>query len=108
MGTADNLFFHGDLRTWQAPDTDVDTDAAPAFPRVRCPRCRWRPNPGSRWSCSHCPDPEQYLAGCGTSWNTFTTRGRCPGCGHPWRWTMCLWCGEWSLHADWYVRGDEE
>ena len=39
---------------------------------------------------------------CGTAWNTFATRGRCPGCAHQWRWTSCLRCDQWSPHGDWY------
>ena len=63
-------------------------------PRIRCPRCRWRPRRGDRWYCSR--------PGCGTSWNTFQTRGRCPGCGHQWTMTACLACHQWSRHLDWY------
>ena len=46
--------------------------------------------------------PEPPFDGCGTSWNTFLTRGRCPGCRHQWQWTSCLRCHGWSLHEDWY------
>jgi hypothetical protein len=67
-------------------------------PRIRCPRCRWRPRRGDRWLCT--------WHGCGTSWNTFETRGRCPGCGHQWTDTCCLACHRWSRHLDWYEPGD--
>lgn len=67
-------------------------------PRIRCPRCRWQPRRGDRWLCSR--------PGCGTTWNTFETRGRCPGCGHQWLHTCCLACQRWSPHADWYAAGD--
>jgi hypothetical protein len=43
--------------------------------------------------------------GCGARWNTFTTRGKCPGCRHQWQWTSCLRCLGWSLHEDWYECG---
>jgi hypothetical protein len=43
-----------------------------------------------------------FDGGCGECWNTFNTRGRCPGCGHQWRWTACLNCSGWSLHEHWY------
>ena len=72
------------------------------FSRVRCPLCAWRPNPSSRWCCDPSATPEPYFAGCGTLWNTFSTRGQCPGCDHQWRWTSCLQCEGWSLHQDWY------
>ena len=72
------------------------------FSRIRCPLCKWQPEPAHRWFCASCTYPEYFDAGCGTCWNTFTTRGRCPGCNHQWRWTACLKCAEWSLHAAWY------
>ena len=53
--------------------------------------------------CSSVDDPEHYRSGCCTVWNTFRTRGECPGCQHVWTWTSCLACGEWSRHDDWYV-----
>jgi hypothetical protein len=51
------------------------------FSRIRCPLCKWQPNKSHRWYCADCDHPENFSEGCGTSWNTFTTRGRCPGCG---------------------------
>jgi DNA-directed RNA polymerase subunit RPC12/RpoP len=69
---------------------------------IRCPRCQWRPDSSSRWCCQAADAPEPFFQGCWTEWNTFTTGGRCPGCGHQWRWTLCLACVEWSLHEDWY------
>jgi hypothetical protein len=46
--------------------------------------------------------PEFFTGGCGTVWNTFDTRGRCPGCSHQWTWTRCFACDGWSPHDDWY------
>jgi hypothetical protein len=69
---------------------------------VRCPLCAWRPRPDDLWICADAEAPEYFLGGCGTEWNTFTTRGRCPGCSHQWRWTSCLACEQWSLHEEWY------
>ena len=69
---------------------------------IRCPRCKWRPTRGSLWCCADCWQPEGLAEGCGAVWNTFDTRGLCPGCRHQWRWTACLSCYEWSLHEDWY------
>lgn len=77
---------------------------APDFNRIRCPLCQWQPKPSHRWFCAPCDYPEFFNDGCGACWNTFATRGRCPGCGHQWRWTACLNCEGWSLHADWYAK----
>jgi hypothetical protein len=60
---------------------------------IFCPQCSWRPGPDNRWQC---------MPSCGTVWNTFWTRGVCPGCGHKWRQTQCLACGELSPHEAWY------
>jgi hypothetical protein len=83
--------------------TQQKTDL-PDFNRIRCPLCKWQPKPAHRWFCAPCGDPEFFADGCGACWNTFTTRGLCPGCGHQWRWTSCLNCSRWSLHEDWYER----
>jgi hypothetical protein len=85
-------------------DEDVDEDGA----RIRCPMCEWKPGRASKWFCGPCDIPEGFRGGCGMSWNTFTTRGRCPGCNHQWRWTSCLACGQWSLHEDWYQTDDRK
>ena len=78
------------------------------FARVRCPECKWRPDASSLWYCGDCSFPERFFGGCGTGWNTFETRGVCPGCKHQWRWTACLRCEIWSLHDDWYSDESEE
>jgi hypothetical protein len=75
--------------------------------RIRCPLCRWRPDAWSSWVCGDCAYPEYFFGGCGAKWNTFDTRGLCPGCGHQWRWTACLSCWVWSLHEDWYAKDSE-
>jgi hypothetical protein len=77
----------------------VDDDG---FGRIRCPRCRWHPSASSRWFCQSGGTPEPPFDACGTAWNTFSTGGKCPGCGHQWTWTTCLRCHEVSLHEDWY------
>ncbi|OFW06528.1 MAG: hypothetical protein A3H96_12710 [Acidobacteria bacterium RIFCSPLOWO2_02_FULL_67_36] len=61
--------------------------------RIRCPKCGWEPGRGDRWVCA---------PGCGHSWNTFETRGACPGCDKHWTSTACLRCHEWSPHIEWY------
>jgi hypothetical protein len=91
-----------------AAPTVVDTpheDREARDDDIRCPLCSWRPSPGSRWCCSCSGTPEPFFEGCGTVWNTFSTRGRCPGCQHQWQWTTCLSCGVASRHDAWYRRG---
>lgn len=78
------------------------------FSRIRCPLCRWQPTASSLWFCSDLGYPEYFFGGCGAAWNTFETRGRCPGCGHQWKWTSCLRCGVFSPHEEWYAEGDEK
>lgn len=39
---------------------------------------------------------------CQHVWNTFDTRGVCPGCSYAWQVTMCLRCHQWSPHVAWY------
>ena len=88
------------------PDDAIDsvsfTDASTDFSRIRCPLCSWKPNASSCWYCGDCDSPEYFYHGCGTAWNTFNTRGLCPGCAHQWLWTVCLRCCGWSRHEDWY------
>ncbi len=81
-------------------------DAGVGFALIRCPLCRWKPRASDRWCCDDCDDPEFFYGGCGTEWNTFATRGRCPGCTHQWRWTSCLRCEGWSPHDSWYEEAD--
>jgi hypothetical protein len=65
---------------------------------IRCPKCDWEPEDADLWMCSICK----------TKWNTFKTRGTCPGCGKAYFETTCLTsrggCGDWSLHKDWYQK----
>jgi hypothetical protein len=67
--------------------------------RIRCPKCGWEPAKVDRWLCE---------PGCGHVWNTFETRGICPGCNKPWTETVCLRCHQWSNHDNWYERGEKE
>jgi NMD protein affecting ribosome stability and mRNA decay len=63
--------------------------------RVSCPKCGWAPDGGIYWMCSDCK----------TKWNTFDTRGRCPGCGRSYQVTSCpkkIGCGQISPHEEWY------
>ena len=76
--------------------------------RVRCPSCGWQPGPASQWGCVTTEAPEHFSPGCGTSWNTFQTRGRCPGCSHQWKYTACLNCHAWAKHEEWYSFEDDD
>jgi hypothetical protein len=60
---------------------------------IYCPHCHCEPPADARWMCE---------PGCATVWNTFWTRGLCPGCGKQWEWTQCLACGRLSPHPAWY------
>ena len=77
---------------WTAPRR-LPKLAAMNEPEIYCPKCGWRPRAEDRWSC---------VPSCGTVWNTFWTRGVCPGCGIEWQRTQCLACGEVSPHKAWY------
>ena len=66
--------------------------------RIRCPECQWQPAPQDTWCCA---------PGCGHVWNTFETRGLCPGCAKQWTHTACLRCNAWPLHEAWYEREDD-
>jgi hypothetical protein len=84
-------------------ETAKQKDRTTDFSRIRCPLCRWQPQASSRWCCSDAAGyPHFFHNGCGTVWNTFETRGRCPGCGHQWSRTDCLRCRGCSPHEDWY------
>jgi hypothetical protein len=97
--------FQKSIETEEAvEEAAVLDDEEPEFGRIRCPLCRWQPSAFSRWACGDRGHPEYFYDGCGAVWNTFDTRGLCPGCGHQWRWTCCLSCSQWSLHEDWYAK----
>lgn len=40
-------------------------------------------------------------------WNTFWTRGVCPGCSKRWTVTQCLECRHISPHEAWYHYPDD-
>lgn len=99
------LLFQNHLQSVKTTRKQTQQEAElPDFSRIRCPFCKWQPKPTDRWFCAPCDYPEFFAEGCGACWNTFMTRGLCPGCGHQWRWTSCLNCSGWSLHEDWYER----
>jgi hypothetical protein len=85
--------------TWRLPRRHHIAFGAPRSPYraealIRCPLCAAVPTPDQRWGCQFCA----------CSWNTFATRGRCPGCNFRYRATMCLACERMSHHDDWYAR----
>jgi hypothetical protein len=96
------------LRRAGTPDVVIldrsSQDEDDALGGIRCPVCEWRPSASSLWCCIGVGTPEPSFQGCATLWNTFLTRGRCPGCSHQWQWTSCLHCEEWSRHEDWYEK----
>lgn len=63
-------------------------------PEIFCPVCAWRPPNDAVWVCSR--------NDCETVWNTFWTRGVCPGCAYQWKNTQCHSCEEFSPHESWY------
>jgi hypothetical protein len=99
--------FQKNPETRKIIEDEVSEDDSNEYSRIRCPLCKWQPQASSRWYCASTGFPEFYLNGCGTTWNTFDTRGKCPGCGHQWRWTTCLSCHRASLHEDWYLKNRE-
>ena len=84
---------------------DQQQATAPKRNRIRCPVCKWQPGRRNRWYCLPMGAPEHFSGGCGHGWNTFDTRGLCPGCSYQWRHTSCLSCGVTSVHEDWYEAG---
>jgi hypothetical protein len=85
-------------------DTENVKDAPVDFGKIRCPQCRWQPKASSRWFCAD----DAFHIGCGTTWNTFDTRGKCPGCSYQWVITDCLRCLKSSPHEDWYETSEEK
>jgi hypothetical protein len=67
---------------------------------IYCPRCHWKPNGRTHWTCS-----------CGCVWNTFETAAVCSQCQRRWRNTDCPdnagGCGRRSAHINWYHGLDE-
>jgi hypothetical protein len=96
----------------QKPDVSPDLETLTKenttdgdYSGIRCPKCKWQPTKRSHWMCSSSSGaPEFFSGGCGTVWNTFDTRGKCPGCNYRWKHTICLSCYGWSKHEDWYVK----
>jgi hypothetical protein len=101
------LLLHDD-RSQRRTDTIFETGRRRSSQAIRCPLCQWRPTSSSEWLCDPRGTPEPPFPACGAVWNTFATRGQCPGCGHQWHWTTCHRCGVCSPHADWYDVSDSD
>jgi hypothetical protein len=71
---------------------EIEEFLGPQLLGVRCPLCGWIPRTKYRWFCE-----------CGHAWNTFDTRGICPGCQRQWQVTACPQCGEMPAHDQWYA-----
>jgi hypothetical protein len=71
---------------------EIDEMFGPIMPGIRCPKCAWTPRSRNLWSCK-----------CGHQWNTFETRGLCPGCRYQWEIAACFQCGAESPHGEWYI-----
>ncbi len=71
---------------------ELDELFGAAVPDIRCPKCKWTLRTKNLWT-----------SGCGHHWNSFDTRGLCPGCGYQWEIAQCLQCGATSPHAEWYT-----
>jgi len=96
---------HGDILCDQSSEhrqVEERDESDLHFAGIRCPLCKWRPARSSWWVCWSVGPPENLDGGCGTRWNTFETRGICPGCSHQWIWTTCLGCIRTSPHEEWY------
>ena len=76
--------------TRDEPDTGVDEAMDVA---ASCPHCEWEPLKSTIWTCT-----------CGHKWNTFDTKGTCPGCERVWSETECRKCRTVSAHESWYIK----
>lgn len=69
--------------------------------KIACPKCKWEPDGGAYWVCDSC----------GTTWDTFSTAARCPGCKKQFELTSCIpfrgGCDIASPHLEWYLDLDQ-
>jgi hypothetical protein len=96
------IFFHKSADIDEAVKDKNAVEDTGNFNRIRCPVCCWQPERSSRWMCRDPNGIEHPSGGCRARWNTFDTRGLCPGCNYQWKGTMCLSCRVISPHEDWY------
>jgi hypothetical protein len=66
-------------------------------PGWRCPECGWVPFALSAWKCK----------ACSFVWDTFSTEGVCPRCGHEHEETACLRCRRISPNGRWEAGREE-
>jgi Zn-dependent protease len=77
---------------FQASRAMLRLERLPRHGHCACPNCGESAPAGEFWQCGHC----------GTKFDTFVTRGRCPGCGAWYLETACPHC-QASNHVDgWY------
>jgi Zn-dependent protease len=77
---------------FQAAQAMLRLERLPRHEHCRCPGCGKSPPRGEFWQCEHCV----------TRFDTFATRGRCPGCGAWYLETACPHCHALH-HVDvWY------
>ena len=77
---------------FQAARSMLRLERLPRHEHCACPGCGEAPPRGAYWQCEHCV----------TRFDTFETRGRCPGCGAWYLETACPHCHA-SNHVDaWY------
>jgi rubredoxin len=58
---------------------------------LRCPACGWVPFALNAWKCKEC----------GFVWDTFSTDGVCPRCGHDHEETACVRCRRILPNSQW-------
>lgn len=58
---------------------------------LRCPHCGWVPFALNAWKCKNC----KFV------WDTFSTDGVCPRCGHKHEETACVRCRKITPNRRW-------
>ncbi len=58
---------------------------------LRCPLCGWVPFALTAWKCKEC----RFV------WDSFSTAGLCPRCGHQHEETACVRCRRISPNGQW-------
>ena len=67
--------------------------SGPRRSEAACPTCKSAPLVGNYWTCKEC----------GTRFDTFEHRGRCPECGQLYRTTQCPDCYQEHPIGDWFA-----
>ncbi|MFQ3652376.1 MAG: site-2 protease family protein [Gemmataceae bacterium] len=81
------------LQAFRAAGHYLVVEKLPTHPECACPQCLKAPPRGTHWVCHECE----------TRFDTFETRGQCPGCGAWYLDTTCPQCHH-SHHIDrWFL-----